>query len=45
MFNKEKEFVLDPEDEIIRDTWLTKDGAVIQPHVLDLLGADKQGAD
>ncbi|MHC4956060.1 MAG: Re/Si-specific NAD(P)(+) transhydrogenase subunit alpha [Planctomycetota bacterium] len=44
MFNKEKEFVLDPEDEIIRDTWLTKDGAVVQPHVVDLLGQAKEGA-
>jgi len=45
MFNKEKEFVLDPEDEIIRDTWMTKDGEVILPRVLDLLGAAKEGTE
>jgi len=45
MFNKEKEFVLDPEDEIIRETWMTKDGEVILPRVLDLLGAAKEGAE
>jgi len=45
MFNKEKEFVLDPEDEIIRDTWMTRDGEVILPRVLDLLGAANKGAE
>ena len=45
MFNKEKEFVLDPEDEIIRETWMTRDGEVILPRVLDLLGAAKEGAE
>jgi NAD(P) transhydrogenase subunit alpha len=44
MFNKEKEFVLDPEDEIIKETWMTKDGAVVLPRILELLGAQKEGA-
>ena len=45
MFNKEKEFVLDPEDEIIRDTWMTKDGEVILPRIQEMLGAAKEGAE
>ena len=44
MFNKEKEFVLDPEDEIIKDTWMTKDGEVILPRIQELLGATPEGA-
>jgi len=39
MFNKDKVFVLDPEDEIIKETWMTKDGEVILPRIQELLGA------
>jgi len=43
MFNKDKEFVLDPEDEIIKETWMTKDGEVILPRIQELLGATPEG--
>jgi len=37
LLDKENNLNLDPEDEIIADTWMTKDGEVILPRILDLL--------
>ncbi|MHC4452799.1 MAG: Rossmann-fold NAD(P)-binding domain-containing protein, partial [Planctomycetota bacterium] len=37
LLDKENNLNLDLEDEIIKDTWMTKDGEVIQPHIQDLL--------
>ncbi|MHC4939311.1 MAG: Re/Si-specific NAD(P)(+) transhydrogenase subunit alpha [Planctomycetota bacterium] len=37
LLDKENNLNLDPDDEIIKDTWMTKDGEVILPRVQDLL--------
>ena len=38
LLDKENNLNLDPEDEIIKDTWMAKDGAVILPRLIELLG-------
>ncbi|MEM8882436.1 MAG: Re/Si-specific NAD(P)(+) transhydrogenase subunit alpha [Planctomycetota bacterium] len=40
LLDKENNLNLDPEDEIIRDTWMTKEGAVILPRIKELLEGD-----
>ncbi|MHC4409389.1 MAG: Re/Si-specific NAD(P)(+) transhydrogenase subunit alpha [Planctomycetota bacterium] len=40
LLDKENNLNLDPEDEIIKDTWMTKDGEVILPRIQELLKGD-----
>jgi H+-translocating NAD(P) transhydrogenase subunit alpha len=41
MVNKEGKLEIDPEDEIVRETLLTRDGEVVHPRVLEVIGAAK----
>ena len=40
LLDKENNLNLDPEDEIIKETWMTKDGEVILPRIQELLKGD-----
>ena len=42
---KEDRLEVDPEDEIVRETLLTRDGKVVHPRVLELLGESPESGD